>query len=128
MDEETTATLISVALQKHMIGMQVAVPVNLIRRAELASMISPIADRLVVGLKTYLAAGAHEMGAKEISRPASWWDHFKQDKFPAWAKTRWPPAYITETVFQPKNIYVCPHDDFAWPDKNHIEWLLRTEK
>ena len=128
MDAETTVNLFSVALQKHVIGMQVSVPINLIRRAEVVTGISHVADRLVASLKTYLVAGAHECGDAEVSRPASWWDHFKQDEFPAWAKKIWPPIYTTETVFQPKNVYVCPHDNLAWPDKNHIEWLMRTEK
>lgn len=30
--------------------------------------------------------------------PASWWQHFKQDCFPEWAKARWPVRYKSQDI------------------------------
>lgn len=30
--------------------------------------------------------------------PADWWSHFKDAKFPKWAKEKWPPKYKVVSV------------------------------
>lgn len=52
--------------------------------------LSETGEDLVLQLRAYF------YGAKDsIKVPASWWDHFKEAKFPAWALKKWPVKYRT---------------------------------
>lgn len=49
--------------------------------------------------------------------PSSWWQHFKKDKYPAWALKRWPVRYekIERTVTHHRHyaypeVNIAPHD------------------
>jgi len=44
--------------------------------------------------------------------PLTWWDHFKEACFPAWALKRWPAAYKTELTII-KDIYPFPNIDLG---------------
>ena len=110
-----------------MIGIKNMIPRMLLENAELTTVENLFFDGMILALKTWVLTGAHETKTAEIERPVSWWDHFKQDKFPGWAKKIWPAKYECETVFQPKNIYVCPHANIEWPDEKHFEFISKTE-
>ena len=38
-----------------------------------------------------------DLGTLEVDQPATWWDHFKQDRFPFWLRRRFPVRYTTDT-------------------------------
>lgn len=63
-----------------------------------------------VGLRfrTYLYGSGKERWRVEY--PATWWEHFKQRWFPAWALRRWP---VRKTI-EEGDVFarVCPHVTF----------------
>lgn len=59
----------------------------------------------------------------KVSFPASPWDFFKQEHFPAWA-LRWWPVKLNETEvpFHDHHHYICPH--LATDDRNkHVMFM-----
>ena len=59
-------------------------------------------------LKIYRALeGMTEVDEREI--PDTWWDHFKDEKFPLWLKRFFPVKYRTIRLKVKKNLAVCPH-------------------
>ena len=63
----------------------------------------------------------NEQGCTEyLYKPSSWWEHFKESYFPAWALKCWPVQYTS----MPFTSYrVCPHSSENWPNRKHIEFL-----
>lgn len=66
-------------------------------------------DRATLGLRAWCLAEVHEAKVAEVERFASWWDHFKDAKFPLWLLSRFPAKRVTVTVFEPITVRVCPH-------------------
>lgn len=89
-----------------------------------------ITDHLVVELSSYVLGleGKHlPHQTTQIFVPASWWQHFKRDCFPAWARNRWPvkcTALPFVTVL--REYRVCPHGNYRFDHsqgKVHFSWL-----
>lgn len=70
------------------------------------SIEDPIVGELVYRLVGYFLEA---QPPKEIRYryPLTWWDHFKEACFPAWALKRWPPVYKSEATVI-KDIYPFP--------------------
>lgn len=58
-------------------------------RYELLDQGEMITNHLMHSLSALFASETQEPFVHQM--PATWWDHLKQDWFPAWAKLRWPP-------------------------------------
>lgn len=57
--------------------------------------IRPDLPRIIqLRVKGYLMGDKHP--DKVVKYPATWWDAFKEAKFPAWAKRRWPAKWAYE--------------------------------
>lgn len=54
-----------------------------------------LTDSLYYRLK---AAILGREATQDVAYPATWWEHFKQAHFPAWALARWPVRYTTVRV------------------------------
>lgn len=57
--------------------------------------------------------------------PATWWEHFKERFFPAWALERWPVRYREINVSEKRYSAVCPHVHVA-QNGPHFEFLYRN--
>lgn len=86
-------------------------------------VLDDVIEGLVFKFKAWVLKGHHECRPVEVHVPASWWDHFKVERFPDWALDRWPAKFRTIEVYSNHAIYVCPHANVAWPDNRHIEFL-----
>jgi hypothetical protein len=79
---------------------------------------------LVGTLRSYLVKGVHqEQRTTHLTTPATWWDHFKEAKFPAWLLKRFPVKYTERPFTYESQTRICPHADFAWGDQSHIDFL-----
>lgn len=65
---------------------------------EAKSMIDSVSQDMVLRLEANIAS--QKVGVLRV--PATWWEHFKDTKFPAWAKKRWP---IKWTEYQARVLY-----------------------
>ena len=55
-----------------------------------------------------------------VSYPASWWDHFKKEKFPKWLLERFPAKMVTERKTKSHNfrtIALFPDFKYEVPDR-----------
>ncbi len=77
-------------------------------------------DRIVIGFRAWCLAEVHEAKIAEVAHFATWWDHFKDAKFPLWLLARFPAKRVTVTVFEPITVRVCPHIHIP-ADKNNTE-------
>lgn len=55
--------------------------------------------------------------------PASWWQHFKQDRLPEWYKKRWPVRYKYDNRECRQTIKICPHYSDKVSFGPHIRFL-----
>lgn len=67
------------------------------------SAIDSAYDQVPIRLETAVLSECIKTGTfsgEPISVPATWWDHWKQDRAPAWLRRKWPVRYrqITLTV------------------------------
>lgn len=51
-----------------------------------------------------------------FQKPATWWEHFKEAKFPQWLLSRYPVKYVTETAV------VTLSRAFEFPDAYHHDF------
>ena len=63
-----------------------------------------------------------EVEVVEYSWPASWWDHFKEQYFPAWLLKNFPSKKITKS----HKVYL-QYPDISFPDKEHRVILTKGE-
>lgn len=63
---------------------------------------------------------------RTVTVPASWWDHFKLEYFPAWALTLWPPTVRVEKITF-RQLYPTLH--YAGRDHRPVPYLtvVRSE-
>ena len=95
---------------------------NIMCAADLETYFDLVIDCLVMQLTAYVARGEHEqIGFIQI--PSTWFEHFKEAHFPAWALKRWSVVY--RDIPYTKTIRICPHANVAWGDCRHIEFLSR---
>lgn len=80
-------------------------------------------DGLIIGIRAFVLAESHDRKIAEVKHWASWWDHFKNDKFPNWLLERFPAETVTETVFQPLVIRTCPHVAVKRPNIDHFRFV-----
>jgi hypothetical protein len=71
-------------------------------------------------LVAYVTRGEHEQ-IGFIDVPATWWDTFKGEYFPAWALARWPVQY--KGLRYTQTVRLCPHANIDWGNREHIEFL-----
>ena len=87
------------------------------------NLIEHSAHHLVMMLKAYVLRSVNRQeGVGSVDVPANWWEAFKAEKFPAWAKDKWPVkmkqvVYTYETV-----IKMCPHANQPFPGE-HIVFM-----
>lgn len=84
-------------------------------------VVNDIYDHLVFRLHVYVFG--EDLGIKEISYPANWWEAFKDRWFPDWLKHRFPVRFQTER-WCAKSLY--PH--LKRPVKNFGETVFLWEK
>lgn len=79
-----------------------------------------ISGDFILTLNSFLAKIDHEYGYVET--PLTWWDHFKEDKFPEWLKKKLPVKYQKHKVLYRK---MCPHITDKWSDNSycHLYWI-----
>jgi hypothetical protein len=83
---------------------------------------------LVGTLRSYLVKGVHqEQRTTHLTTPATWWDHFKEAKFPAWLLKRFPVKYTERPFTYESQTRICPHADFSWGDQSHIDFLTYSD-
>lgn len=84
-----------------------------------------VCDRLLYTLTAWML-DAHKEVRRDMTKvvfPASPWDFFKQEWFPAWALERWPAKYnATEVPFAEHHHHICPHLVVDGRDK-HITFM-----
>ncbi len=81
-------------------------------------------NTLVTTLCTFLLRSAHkDMHIGYTPVPADWWEHFKEECFPAWLKQRFPVKYTEKPYHYEQTIRLCPHGDFPWGHDSHLEFL-----
>lgn len=59
-------------------------------------------------------------GSVTVKRPSTWWQHFKQSHFPAWALTRWPVVYAEEDVCLTARRRVHVRQYLKYPGNDHV--------
>lgn len=91
-------------------------PLSLKSRLVNGRILGDVIEDPIVGELVYRLVGyfLEAQPPKEIRYryPLTWWDHFKEACFPAWALTRWPVVYRTETTII-KDIYPFPNIDLG---------------
>lgn len=98
-----------------------------LNRATIEEFKNPVINELVYTFKTFLLTKQKSETTTETHNfPASWWEHFKEDRFPLWLLKYFPVKYIkiTTTTIH-KKTFICPHDNLAWnhQDVVHIMWM-----
>jgi hypothetical protein len=84
-------------------------------------------------LRTFLKSKEDATSKKsetvEFAFPASWWQTFKYQYFPTWAKRLLPVRMriVSRTVEWVETIKICPHL-VGEPEAKHLEWLGKGEK
>lgn len=90
-------------------------------KVDLESSLDAVRDSLVYRLIAYMARSEHEQ-VGYIDVPATWWQTFKYEHFPAWALKQWPVVY--KGVRYTQKIHLCPHVYVDWGDRRHVDFLM----
>lgn len=112
-----------VRLFRERVNINVNVPLAVARQARFQYDLDHIAETMVIWLETFMLRGSAQRETGSYVVPASWWDQFKLEKFPARLLARFPPKFKTQFYTYEKHIHVCPHADVEWPDHRHIEFM-----
>lgn len=83
-------------------------------------------EAFLAEFSTSVLSGRHISARPSVTHqvPASWWQYFKQDRFPLWAKKRWPVRYekltgmleLSQDIIYPYADYIpAPLGDFGIP-------------
>jgi hypothetical protein len=100
----------SVTLEKFRFGIQQCLDRRMLACSfDIESMVEPLANEMVIRLEAAIAS----QRAGVLRVPATWWDHFKEAKFPTWAKKRWPVKW---TEYQARILY----PGIAIPDNGRV--------
>lgn len=83
-----------------------------------------VTNGLIATIHSYLIKGTHRRTHTiSLKTPATWWQHFKETKFPAWLLKRFPVVYTERPFTYESETRICPHGDFAWGDRSHIDFI-----
>ncbi len=55
-----------------------------------------LGDNIVFSVRFMIFGAEHE--SLTVDWPATWWDHLRYSKFPAWINKRWPPRMIVRKM------------------------------
>lgn len=77
-------------------------------------------DRIIAQVNKYVWSEHLESPIAIVQIPSTWWQHFKQDKFPTWLIKKFPVKYDQERIeFERRVIYPrMPIDT----DKRFMDW------
>lgn len=128
------------------VGVGVQLPRMAIRNLD-AKLVERATGELVLRISTWIAARRHpveikthvvefqpEPKAVEFEVPASWWQHFKKERFPAWALKLWPVQTTTlsgtaewekqerTVTYEVGPFFLCPHLNKI-ADREHLIFL-----
>jgi hypothetical protein len=120
-----------VSLKQQAVGFSIAIPESYAyakRNMEFSEDRDRLYNLLTMQLRTFLLRSGHEdQHVEEMGVPSTWWQHLKQDHFPAWLLRRFPVKFHMKKFTYEKFTYLCPHADLAWPDPNHIEFMQKVD-
>ena len=113
-----------------------------------------LAEKVVIDETIHVTRKVGGKSAVEFSIPANWWQHFKHDKFPAWALRLWPvqvetlvreqpweqvvdvvePVHFEREVSKSEVVeweegpyYICPHAKTR-SAAEHYKWMQEKER
>ena len=109
-------------LQKEAVGLCYAVSNRLDIPEIIVNMREPdgrIYNEIVFHFKTFIFGESAGEETHTFSRPADWWQAFKQRWYPDWLLEKHPVKFYRETVtFSAKALY--PHFKPSLPDQRHV--------
>jgi len=136
----------SVILEKMLVSASASVSASVLRDlaavhrdhalglAKVYQELSPVADRLLITMRTWLLRGQHteQTITKTVQVPTSAWDHVKHDMLQStkswvvWLGELFKaPNYTTIVQEEIHETRVCPHNDTYFSDsQQHIRYML----
>jgi len=110
-----------VLLERHKFNCQLEFPLDhrIAENATFAYMLDYASHSFRIAMRNYMLQGVKAAETYHYV-PATWWDHFKTEKFPRWALDRWPVKYnkLLRQAYP-----LCPHGADQWPHAKHIRFL-----
>jgi hypothetical protein len=114
LDEFPLRTVQKIALERFLLSSRRTVELNGVK----FDLLAHVAEGMLVDLQAYVWAQKlqDEKVTLSVSYPASWWEHFKQQWFPAWALRRWPVKEAkVERMHQFRTMALLPEFKYEAP-------------